>query len=285
MQEYTINEDLKLIKELLGISNDDLSKELEVDIKTIARWLSNNNDVSGKNMEKIYSYAYKKGININLIKEMLNRDDNKELLLFHGAKKGLDGDIDIDKSDKNNDFGKGFYLSQSFEAAATYVAGFPNSSVYQILFDNKGLKYVTFHVTAEWMIAIAFYRGRIQEYADSKIVKKIVESINDADYIIAPIADNRMFSIINSFIDKEITDEQCKHCLSATNLGYQYVIKSPKAIKRLKIIEKCYLCSEEKNDYLEKRKDYTKLGDDKVKAARIKYRGIGKYIDELLGEK
>ena len=94
-----------------------------------------------------------------------------------------------------------------------------------------------------------------------------------------------MFSIINNFIDKEITDEQCKHCLSATNLGYQYVIKSPKAIKRLKIIEKCYICSEEKNDYLEKRKDYTKLGDDKVKAARIKYRGIGKYIDELLGEK
>ena len=32
------------------------------------------------------------------------------------------------------------------------------------------------------------------------------------------------FEIIDRFIDGEITDVQCQHCLSATNLGKQYVI-------------------------------------------------------------
>lgn len=283
MKDYVLSEDIKLIKSILGLSNEELANELEVDIKTIVRWLANKNETSEKNVEKVYTYAYKKKININLIKEMLNRDDNKEMLLFHGAKESINGEIDLNKSDSNNDFGKGFYLSQTFEAAATYVAGFPKSSVYQLLFDDKGLKKLSFDVSTEWMIAIAYFRGRIQEYADSPFVKKIINAVSSSDYIIAPIADNRMFKIINSFIDKEITDEQCKHCLSATNLGFQYVIKSEKAIKKLRIIEKCYLCSDEKNDYLNKKKDFSKLGDDKVKAARIKYRGIGKYIDELLG--
>ena len=31
------------------------------------------------------------------------------------------------------------------------------------------------------------------------------------------------FEIIDRFIDGEITDVQCQHCLSATNLGKQYV--------------------------------------------------------------
>jgi len=31
-----------------------------------------------------------------------------------------------------------------------------------------------------------------------------------------------MFEIIDSFIEGEITDVQCQHCLSATNLGKQY---------------------------------------------------------------
>ena len=31
------------------------------------------------------------------------------------------------------------------------------------------------------------------------------------------------FEIIESFIDGEITDVQCQHCLSATNMGKQYV--------------------------------------------------------------
>ena len=91
-----------------------------------------------------------------------------------------------------------------------------------------------------------------------------------------------MFQIIDTFIDGEITDEQCKHCLAATNLGKQYVLISDKAINHVKILERCFISNLEKNEYKGKRNDDLKLGDDKVKLARIQYRGKGRYIDEIL---
>ena len=143
----------------------------------------------------------------------------------------------------------------------------------------KGKKY---NVNQEWMMTIAYYRGVLEEYENHPIIKKLIEKSCDCDYIIAPIADNRMFQIINSFIMGEITDEQCKHCLAATNLGYQYVFKSDKAIKSLKMLERCYISEKEKEYYKKMRNSDAKLGDDKVKLARIKYRGKGRYIDEIL---
>lgn len=50
-----------------------------------------------------------------------------------------------------------------------------------------------------------------------------------------------MFEIIDSFIDGEITDIQCQHCLSATNLGMQYVFVSEKALSQITLLERCYL--------------------------------------------
>lgn len=90
-----------------------------------------------------------------------------------------------------------------------------------------------------------------------------------------------MFKIIDSFIQGEITDEQCKHCLAATNLGKQYVFVSNLAVSQLNIIERVYLADNEKNYYKGIRSSDSKLGEDKVKLARIEYRGKGKYIDEF----
>ena len=51
------------------------------------------------------------------------------------------------------------------------------------------------------------------------------------------------------------------------------------AISQLKIVERVYLADNEKNYYKEMRSSDSKLGEDKVKLARIQYRGKGKYID------
>ena len=91
-----------------------------------------------------------------------------------------------------------------------------------------------------------------------------------------------MFQIINSFISGEITDEQCKHCLAATNLGKQYVFASEKSVKKIKILERSYISSNEREYLKTRRSEESKLGEDKVKLARIQYRGKGLYIDEIL---
>ena len=91
-----------------------------------------------------------------------------------------------------------------------------------------------------------------------------------------------MFRTIDSFINGEITDEQRKHCLAATNLGFQYVLLNDNAISRLKMLECCYLSNEERNHYRKIKLEDNKISDDKVKLARIQYRGKGLYIDEIL---
>ena len=48
--------------------------------------------------------------------------------------------------------------------------------------------------------------GGLDEYKEHPTIKMLAEQSRDCDYIIAPIADNRMFQIINSFINGEITD-------------------------------------------------------------------------------
>lgn len=208
--------------------------------------------------------------------------DNNHKLLFHGAKSRIEGKLDIHKSRTNNDLGQGFYTGERYEQAISFISGFEKSSVYIFDFKEEGLKGKKYNVNQEWMMTIAYYRGVLEEYENHPIIKKLIEKSCDCDYIIAPIADNRMFQIINSFIMGEITDEQCKHCLAATNLGYQYVFKSDKAIKSLKMLERCYISEKEKEYYKKMRNSDAKLGDDKVKLARIKYRGKGRYIDEIL---
>lgn len=91
-----------------------------------------------------------------------------------------------------------------------------------------------------------------------------------------------MFQIINSFIEGELTDKQCKHCLAATNLGMQYIFVSEKAVSQVKLIECCYISQNEREDYKNIRLEESKLGANKVKLARKQYRGKGRYIDEIL---
>ena len=131
-------------------------------------------------------------------------------------------------------------------------------------------------------MTIAYYRGTLDEYKNHPTIKALVEESKDCDYIIAPIADNRMFQIINSFIAGELTDEQCKHCLAATNLGMQYIFISEKAVSQLKLIERCYISNNEREYYKNIRLEAAKLGEDKVKLAKRQYRGQGRYIDEIL---
>lgn len=282
--EYNFSEDLKSIREILGFSQSELAEKIGVEQVTISRTELKKTEPSARLLEAVYSFAFDKNININKLKEMFWRDDlgANEKLLFHGAKTEIDGEIDIHKGRKNNDFGQGFYTGESYEQAISFVSGFGNSSVYYIRFDDRDLKCKRYEVNQEWMMTIAYYRGTLDEYKDHPAVKALIEQSRNCDYIIAPIADNRMFQIINSFIEGELTDEQCKHCLAATNLGMQYIFVSEKAVSQAKLIERCYISQNEREYYKNIRLEESKLGANKVKLARKQYRGKGRYIDEIL---
>ena len=285
MVNYKIDEDVKLIRELLDLSQQQFAERIAVDATTVARWETRKMEASEDNIDKIYTYAFNNNIFINDIKAQLYYEDlsnENKLVLFHGAKNIINGGIDIDHSKSNNDFGKGFYCGESFEQSSLFVSGFDKSSVYIISFDPRNLSHIEYKVNQEWMLTIAYFRGRLKAYDNHPTIKRLIDKLNGMDYLIAPIADNRMFRIIDSFIEGEITDEQCIHCLAATNLGFQYVFKTEKALNQAEILERCYLCSKEKERYQSKRLEDNIIGDSKIKMARRQYRGKGQYIDDIL---
>lgn len=282
--DYNFSGDFKSIRDILDISQKEFAKVLDTEQKTISNIESKDSYPSKTIVESAFTYAFKKDVKINKLKELLCRDNlsHNEKLLFHGAKGEIKGDIDVNFSRGNNDFGKGFYTGESYEQAVSFISTYNDPSVYFICFDDNDLRCKKYTVDGEWMMTIAYYRGSLEEYENHPIIKKIIAESRDYDYIIAPIADNKMFETINEFIEGNLTDEQCKHCLAATNLGMQYVFLTEKAASRLKIVERCYVCDKEREYYKKLKEDYRKLGNDKVKLAKIQYRGVGKYIDEVL---
>ena len=281
---YQFSEDLKAIREIQGITQGELAERLGVQQVTISRNENGKTKPSEKLLEQVYSFAFDNNIKLGRLKEMLWLENIKSghKLLFHGAKRAIEGEISPSKSRMNNDFGQGFYTGESYEQAVSFVSGFEKSSVYYLDFDDSNLKWKEYEVNQEWMMTIAYYRGALETYENHPVIKKLIKNKEKYDFIIAPIADNRMFQIINSFISGEITDEQCKHCLAATNLGKQYVFASEKSVKKIKILERSYISSNEREYLKTRRSEESKLGEDKVKLARIQYRGKGLYIDEIL---
>ena len=252
MNDFALCTDIEIVMELLEITAKDLADNIGVTPTTISRWRKREEQVSSSNLNAFYNFAFRKGIRLNKIKEQLFKEDcgRNSIILFHGAKTYIDGRISIEKSKSTNDFGRGFYCGESLEQSAMFVANYPESLLYILEFDKTDLSYTQLNVDRDWMLLIAYFRNKLNDYAKHPVILDLLSKLEGVDYIVAPIADNRMFEIIDSFIDGEITDVQCQHCLSATNLGNQYVFVTDKALSQLQILRHCYLASDEKSYYL-----------------------------------
>lgn len=282
---YEVASDIELAQELLGCSRRELACRIGLSNMTLNRCMKEPRQASERTLSLFYEYAFSQGLRFNKIKAQLYKEDfadSDAIVLFHGSKSGIEGPLSLGASRSNNDFGRGFYCGESFEQSAMFVARFPQSSVYMVAFFPGGLSELRFSVDQDWMLAVALFRGKLSMFADHPRITQLRQRVEAADYLVAPIADNRMFEIIDSFIEGEITDEQCRHCLSATNLGLQYVFTTPEALERVAILEQCFLCRSEKDSYLSSRSEELRTGLDKVKAAKRQYRGRGRYIEEVL---
>ena len=70
-----VNKELKVIRELLSLTQKELAIKLGVSLDTISRWENEKTDIEDKNIEAIYNFAFEKGININRIYEQIFYED------------------------------------------------------------------------------------------------------------------------------------------------------------------------------------------------------------------
>lgn len=275
---YKIRKDIGFIIEAERINKLELSESTNISRTTLDS-IRKKGSATDEVCEKLYSYIYEKNYRINTVKEELIKEKYGRVL-FHGSKYGL-SEVTVNGSRHNCDFGNGFYLGQTYNQALSFVCEYDKASVYSFKYSFDGLNVVELDCSLEWMLAICFFRGTIKEYSESDVVKRVVKQIEEADVVIAPIADNKMFYVMSQFAEGEINADVALHSLSASSLGLQYIIKTERALEKCIPIERYYLSVPERDDC---KKALIERGyeiDTKLKLAKREFRD-GLYIEELL---
>lgn len=276
--DYPIKEDIKFLMDSENLSTLELSEKIQISRTTLEKI-----DKTGKAREdiceKFYSYLYENNYRINVVKEELLKEKHPNVL-FHGSKKGL-SKIYSNGSRKNCDFGKGFYLGETYNQALSFVCEKEKSSIYSFEFEKDDLKIKKFGCDLDWMLTICYYRGTLREFSNKSIVLNTINEVESADVVIAPIADNKMFYIMAQFTDGEINADVALHSLSASKLGLQYIFKTEKALQRLKPVERYYISELERLDCRKKLNERSYEIDTKLKLAKREFRK-GLYIEEIL---
>lgn len=276
--EYNIKDDIGFILEAEKINVLELSERTKVSrttLDTVAKTGKAREDVC----EKIYAYAYQNKYRINSVKEELVKEKYRDVL-FHGSKNGL-SEVTISGARENCDFGKGFYLGETYNQALSFVCEKEKSSVYSFKYSLSHLKIKQFECNLDWMLAICYYRGTLGEFSSNSRVCKIVAEIEAADVVIAPIADNKMFYVMAQFTEGEINADVALHSLSASKLGFQYIFRTEKALENLVPIEKLYLSNPEREDCRSALNERSYEIDTKLKLAKREFK-TGLYIEEIL---
>lgn len=291
MENYNkVSEHLEIIEDIFVQEPEDEDKllsKLDLSDQEFEAIKSGEEEPDKIQLENIYNFAYNSGLYLNEIEWQDKLDEFRDeniVVASHGSRTSIKGDIRVDVSGESNDFGNGFYIGEDITQAGMWVGEEPNSSLYILTFNENDLIRAQFNVSIDWMLAVCYYRNQIPEYADSKRILKIKEKVDNCDYVYAPIADNKLFEVIDAFVAEEITDLQCLYALSATHLGYQYVLKTEKALENLDIIDHLYFSSVEKSLYNKESDIENNTSLHKAFIAKKRYKDQGKYISELLGE-
>ena len=75
---YCIAQDIEIVRELLGLTTEEMAKELGVSRMTLNNWITGKKNISESNLEVFYDFAFKSGIRLNKIKEQLYKEELSE---------------------------------------------------------------------------------------------------------------------------------------------------------------------------------------------------------------
>ena len=273
---------IKTIRQTAGISQEQFAKELGTTALSVNRWENGKTQPNKMAQTQLFEFCKKRNIDLfDYIVNQIKRNANDELIVYHGSKKGLTGNIQP-TSREACDFGKGFYLGTDPAQPLTLICDEEKPMLYSMKFDLTDLKVLKIEMGIEWAMLIAYYRGYMDEVKGSAIYKKYEKMADGYDVILGCIANDRMYRVMKSFFEKGITDVALIHSLSALDLGLQYVCKTQRACEKLEIIDKKELTELELAILRDKSFVRRQEGIDLTEEILLKYRREGKFFDEIL---
>lgn len=212
---------------------------------------------------------------------MKNRDLNEKIILYHGSKSGIQGNI-APISREHCDFGKGFYMGSESAQPLTLICNYPDAKLYTLEVDLSELNVLNIDVGLEWALFVAFNRGKMENIKGTDLYKRFSEMSDGYDIAVGHIADDRMFVVLDRFFNGEITDVALINSLSALKLGKQYVALTPKACEKIKIVKEQSLAENDKELLKTESKSNRSKGIAMAEEICRKYRREGRFFDEIL---
>mgnify|MGYP003295153165 FL=1 len=274
---------IKAIRSAANMNQEQFASALGTTPLSINRW--ENGKTLPNRMAQTQLYNFCKERELDVVEIIVNAkeytDENNKLVLYHGSKKGIDGDI-APISRGECDFGKGFYMGTTTLQPLTLVCNEDKPKFYAVELDTTDLKVLTVDIGMDWAMLIAYYRKEMESAKGTPVYEKYAHMADGYDLIIGYIANDRMYTELSRFFNRTLTDVALINCLSALDLGKQYVAVSEKACKQIKVLKEYPLSQLElallKDMSAERRKEGIALAEE----IEVKYRREGKFFDEIL---
>ena len=180
-------------------------------------------------------------------------------ILYHGSEHIIQTPI-FGKGALTNDYGRGFYCTESIELAKEWACS-KNTSGYanQYEFDMENMAVLNLndekYTILTWLAILAdnrtyWERSSISEQAKKYLAENFLIDISNYDVIIGYRADDSYFSFAQDFVSNTISLRQLDNAMRLGKLGEQIVLKSQKAFEGLRYLESF---KAEKEEYFAKK--------------------------------
>ena len=167
----------------------------------------------------------------------------KYLTVYHGSKQIVDIPT-FGLGRKNNDFGLGFYCTESSDLAKEWaVSSLSDGFANRYTLDTEYLNILNLnspdYTILNWIAVLVQHRlfsikTPVARRAKQYLVEHFGINVNAYDLITGYRADDSYFDYAEAFLNNAITVEQLSHAMQLGKLGEQIVIKSKFAFSKIK---------------------------------------------------
>ena len=171
-----------------------------------------------------------------------------KMILWHGSPMIIEH-TDLGKGKEHNDYGRGFYCTESMEMAKEWACAMPGQDGYANCYemDSTDMKILNlsegkYHVL-NWLAILAMnrdFRASTPLGIEGKeyIIREFGVDLMPYDIIRGYRADDSYFAFARAFVNNSITVEQLQKAMRLGKLGEQVVLKTEKTFHNLKFTGK-----------------------------------------------
>lgn len=207
----------------------------------------------------------------------------KDLIIYHGSQQIVEvPKFGVGKT--YNDYGQGFYCTQSVELAKEWACPIKNdgyANKYVMHFDGLNVMHLTtgeFNIL-NWLAILLKNRkfditSPVGNSARDFILSRFMPDTDNVDIIIGYRADDSYFSFAEDFVNNVISLRDLEMAMNLGTLGEQVVLISERSFKQIEFIE------QEPVDY----REYHFKRTQRDKKARETYASRKKNLQQLIND-